>query len=713
MSGQRTPMHRWQETIGARPRHARTAWMVALAAAVAAVSGCPGVDPVGSGSGGENLSSGSPLTRGFEAVDVTVEGRGTVAQDGIGTAVTLTAVPEEGWRFDGWVNLPGTGNPLTVSADHVSNVGARFVADADGDGVADEQDACPSTPADQAVDAAGCGTFERDADADGIQDVDDSCPDSPPGASVDEQGCAQPQRDDDGDGVPNGADGCSATPKSESVDDTGCSSWQRDTDQDGVVDALDRCPGTGMLERADDDGCGASQRDTDGDGVNDAYDRCPRTPEGEDVDDRGCGASQLDSDYDGVSDDADECPDSGAGAFVDRRGCLIEFEYLGNDACANAADVVEGQYYVTNEPATNDGPDAGACNPFESGNPPGVEIGADIWFCYTATCTETVSVSLCDSPGTDTTMVVYDGCSCPPTQSLVCDDDFCGPGAGSVVGFSAQAGHSYLIRVGGWLDEGSGTAQRGRIVLDVACFGDEDRDSDGDGVPDSRDACPNTPPGADVDSRGCPDEQPPPPPPPPPPPGGGDELGASTWNAPDDPFYGEEAESGFELTPVVYTIDDNGVLTQMQLSITEEKVREMMFLLFGVEPDTVTVRSTVPFGQRVQVFSASATVPPFDEQLSFSMSVQYNEFDTDVVDRAEVEWSFGWVQSYTLRLGDESYAITYTFDGGQTGTLGTNDTRIVWDTITGTLTYRDEYYEEQETIPLDEIFGNLGSWSRR
>jgi hypothetical protein len=164
---------------------------------------------------------------------------------------------------------------------------------------------------------------------------------------------------------------------------------------------------------------------------------------------------------------------------------------------------------------------------------------------------------------------------------------------------------------------------------------------------------------------------------------------------------------------VVYTIDDNGVLTQMQLSITEEKVREMMFLLFGVEPDTVTVRSTVPFGQRVQVFSASATVPPFDEQLSFSMSVQYNEFDTDVVDRAEVEWSFGWVQSYTLRLGDESYAITYTFDGGQTGTLGTNDTRIGWDTITGTLTYRDEYYEEQETIPLDEIFGNLGSWSRR
>ena len=35
-------------------------------------------------------------------------------------------------------------------------------------------------------------------------------------------------------------------------------------------------------------------------------------------------------------------------------------------------------------------------------------------------------------------------------------------------------------------------------------FGARGRDSDGDGVPDRRDACPDTPPGARVDARGCP-----------------------------------------------------------------------------------------------------------------------------------------------------------------------------------------------------------------
>ena len=58
--------------------------------------------------------------------------------------------------------------------------------DSDGDGVADEDDACPGTPAGAEVDARGC---EVDSDGDGVADNADLCPDTPAGAKVDVRGC--------------------------------------------------------------------------------------------------------------------------------------------------------------------------------------------------------------------------------------------------------------------------------------------------------------------------------------------------------------------------------------------------------------------------------------------------------------------------------------------------------------------------------------------
>src|SRR5439155_1210980 len=53
---------------------------------------------------------------------------------------------------------------------------------------------------------------------------------------------------------------------------------------------------------------------------------------------------------------------------------------------------------------------------------------------------------------------------------------------------------------------GSGWAGHvvGSLGLSVFAGGGRPSDADGDGVPDKRDACPNTPHGATVDSRGCP-----------------------------------------------------------------------------------------------------------------------------------------------------------------------------------------------------------------
>ncbi len=65
--------------------------------------------------------------------------------------------------------------------------------DADKDGVVDDADRCPGTPAGVAVDPVGC---PRDADRDGVADYLDRCPDTPQGAPVDAEGCLA---DTDGD----------------------------------------------------------------------------------------------------------------------------------------------------------------------------------------------------------------------------------------------------------------------------------------------------------------------------------------------------------------------------------------------------------------------------------------------------------------------------------------------------------------------------------
>lgn len=63
--------------------------------------------------------------------------------------------------------------------------------DADGDGVEDNADQCPNTPAGTTVDATGCEVITvGDADGDGVDDDSDNCANTPTGTTVDENGCA-------------------------------------------------------------------------------------------------------------------------------------------------------------------------------------------------------------------------------------------------------------------------------------------------------------------------------------------------------------------------------------------------------------------------------------------------------------------------------------------------------------------------------------------
>ena len=128
---------------------------------------------------------------------------------------------------------------------------------------------------------------------------------------------------------------------------------------------------------------------------------------------------------------------------------------LAHDCCDTPIAVGDGTRAYTNVGATTDGPDEPTmCNFSGSTN-----VDADIWYCYTASCTGTAFVSLCGSDY-DTKLAVYAGCGCPTTAPLACSDDDCGTGTGIVqsrVEISVTQGQPYMVRVGGYSeDQGDG-----------------------------------------------------------------------------------------------------------------------------------------------------------------------------------------------------------------------------------------------------------------
>ena len=123
------------------------------------------------------------------------------------------------------------------------------------------------------------------------------------------------------------------------------------------------------------------------------------------------------------------------------------------DNCQNAKPVgdVKNQAFTTVN-ATFDG--QGLCM-----------VSPNIWYCYTATCSGNVTVSLAGS-SYDTMLAVYDGCECyPATDDLIeCNDDT-GNTYQSAVTFAAMAGSQYLIEVGGYANE------KGAGLLTISCEG--------------------------------------------------------------------------------------------------------------------------------------------------------------------------------------------------------------------------------------------------
>lgn len=180
-----------------------------------------------------------------------------------------------------------------------------------------------------------------DADGDGINDDFDNCPTI---ANVD-------QIDVDGDGRGDLCDNCGAVPNA----------YQLDSDGDGHGDACDNCASIANADQADGDGDGRGnvcdncvamnnpdQIDADADGLGDACDPFPSDPDNDQaqcdadraqcqsdltactttagvcaVDLTSCRANPLlaDTDGDGRPDPLDRCPGTASGAAVDSDGC--------------------------------------------------------------------------------------------------------------------------------------------------------------------------------------------------------------------------------------------------------------------------------------------------------------------------------------------------------------------------------------------------------
>jgi outer membrane protein OmpA-like peptidoglycan-associated protein len=155
--------------------------------------------------------------------------------------------------------------------------------DTDGDGIADNVDACPDKPEDfdGVEDEDGCPEGPRDRDGDGIVDSLDRCPDQPEDKDgvEDEDGCPDETKDRDGDGIADAVDRCPDQPEDKDgfQDDDGCPDV--DNDGDGIFDVVDKCANEAEDFDGFEDQDGCPDPDNDRDGIVDGVDKCPTEPE--------------------------------------------------------------------------------------------------------------------------------------------------------------------------------------------------------------------------------------------------------------------------------------------------------------------------------------------------------------------------------------------------------------------------------------------------
>ncbi len=182
----------------------------------------------------------------------------------------------------------------------------------------------------------------------------------------------------------------------------------------------------------------------------------------------------------------ERCPDAVGPFTIGAFDPLVGFDTPGqlnnclgspaNDECVNAIAIGTGVHLLDTEAATYSLPvwDHNSCVDTVGG-----DMGADVWFSYTAQSHGHLTISTCDlEQGWDTDLAFYGG-NCSALEQLACSGDAPGSFHGSqgtcqffyslLEDLPVAAGETYLIRVGGWEpgDEGIAT-----LTLSQSLMGD-------------------------------------------------------------------------------------------------------------------------------------------------------------------------------------------------------------------------------------------------
>ncbi|WP_020207716.1 di-heme oxidoredictase family protein [Gilvimarinus chinensis] len=421
---------------------------------------------------------------------------------------------------------------FSIALDDIVYQGGGDAADDDGDGVANQNDSCPNTPAGTSVDSSGCAvSVPTDSDGDGVNDSDDACPNTPTGASVNALGCAtnsvRLQAEDYQSYYDADAGNSGGAYRTDDVD------IEASSDTDGGYNVGWTTAGE-WLEYATDLAAGSYEitarvASLNGGGalsvgINGAY-TASRNIDSTggwqswssvslgtldvaagsanvrvNVDAAGLNLNWIslekitvDTDGDGIGDANDLCPSTAAGSSVNGAGCTTAGVQLQAEDYLNYYDTTPG-----NDGAVyrSDDVDIEATTDTGGGHNVGWTAAGE-WLEFNAEL----------AAGT------YEVTARLASQ-----------GAGGSISVSANGASTGAISVGdtgGWqswttVNLGSITVANGvanvRLNVESAPFnvnwlaltpGTGVSDSDGDGVSDGADACPNTPAGANVDSAGC------------------------------------------------------------------------------------------------------------------------------------------------------------------------------------------------------------------
>ncbi len=294
-----------------------------------------------------------------------------------------------------------------------------------------------------------------DQDSDGVPDDADACPDQE--GILQAQGCTTvTESDRDGDGVPDSQDQC---PDGFGLAANGGCPQPPDRDGDGFADGVDGCPD--QAGPPDGQGCPDPGRsDQDGDGVTDSQDPCDGQPGP--AGGLGCSGPSGDRDGDGVADDQDQCPD--VAGVQENGGCP--------QVAANDQD---------GDGTPDDGDECPTISGSAQGNgcPPVEDIVEQARRQQELLCSLLRLAGGISSP----TCTDSDG------DGLTDADDRCPQEAGL-----AGRGGCPLSSRGGQVVHG------GPTFLQCQLFPSRCTDSDGDGVVDADDGCPDNP----GDILGCP-----------------------------------------------------------------------------------------------------------------------------------------------------------------------------------------------------------------